>query len=61
MSFKEGAIIEPLAVAVHACERAQIAKGLGQKVLVTGAGPVGLLAAMTAKAFGAEEICILGN
>jgi len=61
VSFGEGAMIEPLAVAVHACQRAGIAEGLKQKVLVTGAGPIGLLSAMAAKAFGALDICILGN
>jgi len=59
MSFGEGALMEPLAVAVYACKRAAISVGSGQKVLVTGAGPVGLLAAMSAKALGAEEVCIL--
>jgi threonine dehydrogenase-like Zn-dependent dehydrogenase len=61
MSFGEGALMEPLAVAVYACKRAAISMGSGQKVLVTGAGPIGLLAAMSAKALGAEEVCILGK
>jgi len=61
MTFGEGALMEPLAVAVYACKRANIEMGAGQKVLVTGAGPVGLLTAMAAKALGAEDVCILGN
>jgi threonine dehydrogenase-like Zn-dependent dehydrogenase len=61
MSFGEGALMEPLAVAVYACKRAAISMDSGQKVLVTGAGPVGLLAAMSAKALEAEEVCILGK
>jgi len=61
MSFGEGALIEPLAVAVHACQRAGIAESLKQEVLVTGAGPIGLLSALVAKALGALDICILGN
>jgi threonine dehydrogenase-like Zn-dependent dehydrogenase len=61
MSFGEGALMEPLAVAVYACKRAAISMGLNQKVLVTGAGPVGLLTAMSAKALGAEDVVILGN
>jgi threonine dehydrogenase-like Zn-dependent dehydrogenase len=61
MSFGEGALMEPLAVAVYACKRAAISMGLNQKVLVTGAGPVGLLTAMAAKALGAEDVVILGN
>ena len=60
MSFAEGALMEPLAVAVFACKRAQIVMGKQQKVMVTGAGPIGLLAAMAAKALGAEDVCILG-
>jgi len=52
-------LIEPLAVAVYACKRVDIAIGMGQKVLVTGAGPVGLLTALAAKALGAENVCIL--
>lgn len=59
MSYDEGALMEPLAVAVYACKRANISQGLGQKVLVTGAGPVGLLTALAAKAMGAEDVCIL--
>lgn len=51
--------MEPLAVAVYACKRANITQGLAQKVVVTGAGPVGLLTAMAAKAMGAEDVCIL--
>lgn len=51
--------MEPLAVAVYACKRANISQGLGQKVVVTGAGPVGLLTALAAKAMGAEDVCIL--
>ena len=51
--------MEPLAVAVYACKRANIREGSGQKVLVTGAGPVGLLTALAAKALGAQEVCIL--
>lgn len=59
MSYAEGALIEPLSVAVYACKRANIQVGLGQKVLVTGAGPVGLLSALAAQALGAESVCIL--
>ena len=59
MSFGEGALMEPLAVSVYACKRAQITEGYGQKVMVTGAGPVGLLCALAAKALGAQDVCIL--
>jgi L-iditol 2-dehydrogenase len=51
-----GAMIEPLAVAVHAVHRAQV--GLGHRVLVTGAGPIGLLVAQVAHAAGAAEVVV---
>lgn len=56
MTFDEGAMIEPLAVAVHAIRRAGDVKGL--KIAVLGAGPIGILVAQTAKGFGAESIMI---
>lgn len=59
VSFDEGALLEPLSVAIHACRRAQIA--LGQKVFICGAGPIGLLNLLTAKAMGAAEVCISGG
>jgi L-iditol 2-dehydrogenase len=51
-----GAAIEPLAVAVWAVERAQVQKG--QRVLITGAGPIGLLVSRVAAANGAREIVV---
>lgn len=56
MTFEQGAMIEPLAVAVHAVERAgEIA---GKKVCVLGAGPIGNLVAQAAKGMGAKEVMI---
>ena len=55
VDFVSGAMTEPLAVCVHALtERTQITAG--QLVLVLGPGPVGLLAAMLAKAHGATVV-----
>ena len=54
ISLEEGALLEPMAVAVHACQRAPVK--LGDVVLVCGAGAVGLLSMMTAKAHGATVI-----
>ncbi|MFJ9588364.1 NAD(P)-dependent alcohol dehydrogenase [Streptomyces acidicola] len=51
-----GALIEPLAVAVWAVQRAEIA--VGHRVLVTGAGPIGLLVAQVARAAGAAEVIV---
>ena len=50
----EAALCEPLAVGVWACLRAEV--GVGDRVLVTGAGPVGLLATQVARAKGATVI-----
>ena len=54
MSLEEGALIEPLAVAVHITKQAVIVPG--ESVVVMGAGPVGLLCAAVAKAFGAVKV-----
>lgn len=54
VSLQEGALIEPLAVAVHIVKQADVRPG--QSVVVMGAGPVGLLCAAVAKAYGANKI-----
>jgi D-xylulose reductase len=54
VSTQEGALIEPLAVAVHITKQAEIKPG--QSVVVMGAGPVGLLCCAVAKAYGATTI-----
>lgn len=56
MSYDEGAMIEPLAVAVHAVGRAGDVKGA--KIAVLGAGPIGILVAQAAKGLGAEQVMI---
>lgn len=56
MSFDEGALIEPLSVAVHAVERTPLKAG--SKVNVFGAGPVGLLTAAVALDKGAVS-CVI--
>ena len=50
----EAAIAEPLSVGLHATRRA--GEMLGKKVLVTGCGPIGVLAIMAARRAGAVEI-----
>ncbi len=50
-----GAMIEPLAVALHAVKRTSVS---GKHVLVTGGGTIGLLTALTAKAFGAVHVSV---
>lgn len=54
VSLQEGALIEPLAVAVHIVRQAAITPG--QSVVVMGAGPVGLLCAAVAGSFGATTV-----
>ena len=54
VSLQEGALIEPLAVAVHIVRQAAVSPG--QSVVVMGAGPVGLLCAAVARAFGASAV-----
>lgn len=51
-----GAMLEPLAVALHAVKRAGTVSG--RRVLVTGGGPIGVLVALTAKAFGAVPVAV---
>jgi L-iditol 2-dehydrogenase len=57
MSFEEGALLEPLSVGIWACKRAGLEPG--DEVLVSGAGPVGVLAAQTARALGAGSVTVL--
>jgi D-xylulose reductase len=52
----EGALIEPLGVAVHVIKQAGVVPG--NSVVVFGAGPVGLLCCATAKAFGASKVIV---
>jgi len=54
VTLQEGALVEPLAVAVHIVKQAEIKPG--QSVVVMGAGPVGLLCCAVAKAFGATKV-----
>ena len=51
-----GAMIEPLAVALHAVKRAGTVSG--KRVLVTGGGTIGLLTALTAKSSGAITVAV---
>ena len=56
MSYVHGAMIEPLAVAVHGVK--QMGAVSGMKIAVLGAGPIGNLVAQTAKGMGAEKVMI---
>jgi L-iditol 2-dehydrogenase len=52
--LEAAALTEPLGVALYGTRRARV--GLGDRVLVLGAGPIGLLALQTAIAAGAREV-----
>ncbi len=56
MSYEEGAMIEPLAVAVHGVK--QVGDVSGMNIAVIGAGPIGNLVAQTAKGMGAAKVMI---
>jgi (R,R)-butanediol dehydrogenase/meso-butanediol dehydrogenase/diacetyl reductase len=56
MSLVEGALVEPFSVGVHAVRRSGLR--LGDDVVVTGAGPIGLAVVQSARAAGAERIFV---
>jgi L-iditol 2-dehydrogenase len=56
MSFEAAALCEPLSVGLWACRRAGLLPG--DRVRVTGAGPVGILAAQVARAEGAADVVV---
>ncbi|CAG2108803.1 unnamed protein product, partial [Medioppia subpectinata] len=56
VSWEEGAMCEPFSCIVHACRRLNITAG--QNVLVCGAGAMGMMAFLCAKAFGANKVFI---
>ena len=56
MSYENGAMLEPLSVALAATERSGVR--LGDPVLICGAGPIGLITLLCCAAAGAEPILI---
>lgn len=54
MSAEDGALVEPVAVAVQICKVADVRAG--QKVLVFGCGPIGALCQAVAKGSGASVV-----
>jgi L-iditol 2-dehydrogenase len=56
LSDDAGALLEPLSVGIWACRKGGV--GLGDRVLVTGAGPIGNLAMQVARAAGATTIVV---
>ena len=57
LSLEHGALVEPLAVGVHAARLSGL--GLGERALVLGGGPIGLLTAQAALAAGAAGVAVI--
>jgi len=56
LSYAEGALVEPLSVGLHAVKQSRLCAG--ERVLVIGAGPIGLVTATWAKLFGARDVIV---
>lgn len=56
MSFDDAAMVEPACVGYHAAKRGEIRKT--DKVLIIGAGPIGLFCMQSCKALGAKEVYV---
>jgi D-xylulose reductase len=56
VSFAEGAMVEPLAVGMHAANKAQIRPG--DIAVVMGAGPIGMLQVLAALAGGCSQVIL---
>lgn len=56
MTFEQGAIVEPAAVAAYAIQQSGLK--MGDTILVSGAGPIGLLVVQVALAVGASQIFV---
>ena len=54
MSFEAGALLEPLSVGIAAARKANVVPG--STVLIAGSGPIGIICAQAARAFGASSI-----
>ncbi|WP_425560248.1 NAD(P)-dependent alcohol dehydrogenase [Kineococcus glutinatus] len=56
LSDDAAGLIEPLSVGVWACRKAAV--GAGSRLLVAGAGPIGLVTAQVARALGAADVVV---
>ncbi len=57
ITTKEGALVEPLAVGMHAAIQGNVK--LGDSVVILGAGTIGLVTLLACKAYGATEITVV--
>lgn len=58
MKPEHGALLEPLGVAVHALQKAQIS---GKSVLILGLGTIGMMACETARLLGAGRLMVVSS
>ena len=56
LTDEAAALLEPLSVAITTMRKANIVPG--SSILIAGAGPIGIICAQTARAFGAAEIIV---
>ncbi|WP_101758033.1 alcohol dehydrogenase catalytic domain-containing protein [Oceanicoccus sp. KOV_DT_Chl] len=56
LDLKTAALVEPLAVSLHAVRVADLKAG--SRILIMGAGPIGLTVALWAKFFGARDVVV---
>lgn len=57
VTSKEGALVEPLAVGLHAAAQGNVK--LGDTVVVLGAGAIGLVTLLACKAYGATDVIVV--
>jgi len=57
VSTKEGALVEPLSVGIHAARQGNVS--LGDSVIILGSGCIGLVTLLACKAFGAADITVV--
>lgn len=57
ISTKEGALIEPLSVGMHAAKQGNVK--LGDSVVILGSGCIGLVTLLACKAFGATDVTVV--
>lgn len=56
VTMEEASLLEPLSCGIHACKRGGVE--LGKKVLILGAGPIGLVTLLSAISMGSDDIII---
>jgi len=57
LSYEEAAVTEPLACVLHGVDDTQV--GLGDTVVIIGAGPIGLLHLLTVKRIGVRKVIVI--